>query len=82
MNAKIERVCNEIEKTKAQLAELQAKLRELERKKTELENLEIIGTVRSGDISIADLAALLKSRTASGQIGPRSAEIETKEENE
>ncbi len=54
MNAKIERVCNEIEKTKAQLAELQSRLRELERKKTELENLEIIGTVRSGDISIAE----------------------------
>ena len=68
MNAKIERVCREIDKTKDRISEQQARLRELEKQKTELENIEIVGTVRGMDISITDLAELLKaSRAASGQ---------------
>ena len=38
MNAKIERVIKEIDKTKEKLTEFQGRLRELERQKTELEN--------------------------------------------
>jgi len=73
MNAKIERVSNEIEKTKAKISGFQEKLRELEKQKTELENIEIVDAVRGIDVSIDDLAAMLKRINAtSGQIVPKS----------
>lgn len=61
MNPKIERVCKDIDKTKSKIGELQARLRELESQRTELENTEIVETVRGMDISLADLAALLRA---------------------
>ena len=61
MNPKIERVCKEIDNTKGKIGELQARLRELERQKTELENTEIVETVRGMDISLADLASMLRA---------------------
>lgn len=76
MNAKIEHVCREIDKTKDRISEQQARLRELEKQKTELENIEIVGTVCGMDISITDLAELLKaSRAASGQIVLKSGPV-------
>ena len=76
MNAKIERVCKEIDKTKDKISEQQARLRDLEKQKTELENLDIVSTVRGMNISFADLAALLKQSgadnpTTSGQVCPK-----------
>jgi len=76
MNAKIERVNKEIDKTKEKISEQQARLRDLEKHKTELENLDIVSTVRGMNISFADLAALLKqgnidSPGTSGQVGPK-----------
>ncbi|MGC6175166.1 DUF4315 family protein [Lacrimispora sp. 38-1] len=77
MNAKIERVSKDIQKTKEKINEFQIKLRELEKQKTELENLEIVDAVRGMDISLTDLADLLKVAKAggatSGQLGPKSA---------
>lgn len=77
MNAKIERVCKDIQKTKEKINEFQTKLRELEKQKTELENLEIVDAVRGMDISLTDLADLLKVAKAdgatSGQLGPKPA---------
>ena len=68
MNAKIERVSKDIEKTKGKISEFQTRLRELEKQKTELENVEIVDVVRGMNITITDLAALLKtSRATSGQ---------------
>jgi len=77
MNAKIERVNKEIEKTKGKVAEQQARLRDLEKQKTELENLEIVSAVRGMNVSFADLAEMLKVANAngpitSGQVGPKS----------
>lgn len=76
MNAKIERVNKEIEKIKGKIHGFQTKLRELERQKTELENLEIVDAVRGVDISLSDLATLLKAvktdGATSGQLGPKS----------
>ena len=73
MNAKIERVIKEIDKTKEKLTEFQGRLRELERQKTEMENTQIVDTVRGMDISLVDLAAFLKaSKATSGQVGPKS----------
>lgn len=85
MNAKIQRVMNEIEKTKGKISEFQARLRDLEKQKTELENMEIVSAVRGMDISLADLADMLKNpRAASGQIVPKSGaapKIETDKED-
>lgn len=89
MNAKIERVSKNIDKTKDKISEFQTKLRELEKQKTELENMEIVDAVRGMDISLTDLAALLKAAksggTTSGQVGPKlkvPANPEKTEENE
>ncbi|MCC8022573.1 MAG: DUF4315 family protein [Clostridiales bacterium] len=68
MNAKLERVKRDIDKTKEKISEAQARLKELERQKTELENTEIVDVVRGLNISITDLAELLKgTRATSGQ---------------
>lgn len=89
MNAKIERVSKDIQKTKDKINEFQTKLRELEKQKTELENMEIVDAVRGMDISLVDLAALLKvaksGGATSGQVGPKleaPAITEKTEENE
>lgn len=89
MNAKIERVSKDIQKTKDKINEFQTKLRELEKQKTELENMEIVDAVRGMDISLVDLAALLKAAKSggatSGQVGPKleaPAITEKTEENE
>lgn len=86
MNAKIERVKKEIDKTKEKISEFQARLRELEKQKTEFENMEIVEAVRGMDISLADLAVLLKTAktggTASGQLGPKSTNQEQEETEE
>ena len=79
MNAKIQRVIKEIEKTRDKIGVLQARLRDLEKQKTELENTEIISAVRGMDISLTELADMLKA--ASGQVGPNMT-VQKKEDNE
>ena len=80
MNAKVQRVEKEINKTKEKISTEQARLRDLEKQKTELENLDIVSTVRGMNISIADLAELLKqvngnAPATSGQVGPKLDEL-------
>ena len=79
MNAKIERVNKDIDKTREKTNEFQARLRELEKQKTELENTEIVEAVRGTDIPLNDLPAVLKALReqngalfTSGQLGPKS----------
>ena len=60
MNAKIEHVNKDIDKTKEKISEFQARLRELEKQKTELENTEIVEAVRGMDIPLNNLPAVLK----------------------
>lgn len=78
MSAKTKRILKEIDKTKGKISEFQTRLRDLERQKTELENMEIVDAVRGMDISLADLAALLKAAKSggatSGQVGPKLAQ--------
>ncbi len=88
MNAKIERVHKDIDKTKEKISEFQAKLRELEKQKTELENMEIVEAVRGMNIPLNDLPAILKALReqngapfTSGQIGSKSTNTD-KEETE
>ena len=79
MNPKIQRVTKEMEKTRDKIGALQARLRDLEKQKTELENTEIISAVRGMDISLTELADMLKA--ASGQVGPNMT-VQKKEDNE
>ena len=89
MNAKIERVNKDIDKTKEKISEFQTRLRDLEKQKTELENTEIVEAVRGMDISLNDLPAVLKALReqngalfTSGQLGPKSTNIEKGENKE
>ena len=79
MNPKIQRVTKEMEKTRDKIGALQARLRDLEKQKTELENTEIISAVRGMDISLTELADMLKA--ASGQFGPNPT-AQKKEDSE
>ncbi|MDR1467275.1 MAG: DUF4315 family protein [Oscillospiraceae bacterium] len=83
MNAKIQKISSEIEKTKAKISEFQTKLKELEKQKTEFENADIIDAVRGSDITLTDLAAILKKgRGTSGQVGPKLATTKNDENKE
>jgi len=64
MNAKIRKVDDDIERTKAKIAELQALVPELERKKTDLENTEIVRLVRSADVAPDKLTAFVEAYKA------------------
>jgi hypothetical protein len=89
LNAKIERVNKDIDKTKEKISEFQARLREFEKQKTELENIEIVEAVRGMNIPLTDLPAILKALRdkngapfTSGQVGPKSTTNTDKEETE
>ena len=56
---KIERIDQEIEKTREKITEYQEKLKTLEAQKTEAENLEIVQMVRALRMTPAQLNAML-----------------------
>jgi chromosome segregation ATPase len=60
LNARIERITQEIEKLKRKIPEYQGRLRELERQKTELENADIVALVRGVDIPPEQLADFVR----------------------
>ncbi|WP_303944563.1 DUF4315 family protein [Subdoligranulum variabile] len=66
---KIERIDQEIAKTREKIAEQQEKLKALEAQKTEAENLEIVQMVRAVRMTPAQLNALL----AGGMVPGRDA---------
>ncbi len=59
VKSKIERIDQEIAKTREKIAEQQEKLKILEAQKTEAENLEIVQMVRAVRMTPAQLDALL-----------------------
>ena len=61
MNPQINKVTNDIQKTKDKIAELQALLPTLEKKKTDLENAEIVKLVRKASVEPGKLAGFLES---------------------
>jgi hypothetical protein len=61
MNAKLNKVLREIEKTKAKLAELNALLPELEKQRKELENAEVVNIFRSFNMPFTDYADFMKA---------------------
>ena len=63
MNPRLQKITEEIEKTKQKLSNYTIRLRELERKKVSLENAEIVALVRGIDIppdEFADFVRILK----------------------
>ena len=75
MNPKINKVIDDIEKTKAKITELQALLPELERKRIDMENTEIIRLVRSADIAPADFPEFVRSLKAARAAVPEQPAV-------
>ena len=74
---KIERIDQEIAKTREKIAEQQDKLKDLEEQKTEAENLEIVQMVRALRMTPAQLNALLSGGMVPGRAaGPADSEQE------
>ena len=74
---KIERIDQEIAKTREKIAEQQEKLRDLEAQKTEAENLEIVQMVRALRMTPAQLSAMLSGGMVPGRAaGPADSEQE------
>ena len=61
MNPKIQKIINEIEKTKTRIAEFQARLQELEAQRIDMENTVIVGLFRSVDVAPQDLADFIRA---------------------
>ena len=74
---KIERIYQEIAKTREKIAEQQEKLKDLEAQKTEAENLEIVQMVRALRMTPAQLSAMLSGGMVPGRAaGPADSEQE------
>ena len=74
---KIERIDQEIAKTREKIAEQQEKLKDLETQKTEAENLEIVQRVRALRMTPAQLSAMLSGGMVPGRAaGPADPEQE------
>ena len=74
---KIERIDQEIAKTREKIAEPQEKLKDLEAQKTEAENLEIVQMVRALRMTPAQLSAMLSGGMVPGRAaGPADSEQE------
>ena len=74
---KIERIDQEIAKTREKIAEQQEKLKDLEAQKTEAENLEIVQMVRALRMTPAQLSAMLSGgMVPGGAAGPADSELE------
>lgn len=81
MNQKIQKIVTEIEKVKGKIATQQARLRELEQQKTELENTEIVGMVRSLEVTPEELATIIQA-IRTGNTGSLPVIAETLERQE
>ena len=74
---KIERIDQEIAKTREKIAEQQEKLKDLEAQKTEAENLEIVQMVRALRMTPEQLSAMLSGGMVPGQtVAPTDSEQE------
>ena len=74
---KIERIDQEIAKTREKIVEQQEKLKDLEAQKTEAENLEIVQMVRALRMTPAQLSAMLSGGMVPGRAaGPADPEQE------
>ena len=61
MNQRIQKIIDDIERTKAKISELQALVPELERKRLDAENTEIRRLLNSANTAPADVADFIES---------------------
>ena len=78
-NKSINKVDENIAKTKAQINELQQVLKQLEQEKINLENNEIVGIVRKDNISIEELCEIVKMFKTNKNIAYNKENEENKE---
>lgn len=75
-NNKIDRIDQEIEKTREKITEYQNKLKGLEAQKTEAENLQIVQLVRSMRMTPQELNELLSGGAIPGMTAAENEEQE------
>ena len=78
---KIERIDQEIAKTREKIAEQQEKLKDLETQKTEAENLEIVQMVRALRLTPEQLNAMLSGSAVPG-MAAASADYDEQEDTD
>ncbi len=71
MATKLQKICAEIERTKAKIAELQASLPALEKQREELENSEWVKALRTANVAPADFTAFIETYKANLAGGAR-----------
>ncbi len=71
MATKLQKVCAEIERTKAKIAELQASLPALEKQREEMENSEWVKALRTANVAPADFTAFIETYKANLAGGAR-----------
>lgn len=80
--SKIDRINNEIQKTREKITEYQNKLRGLEAQKTEAENLQIVQLVRAMRLTPQELNAMLSGGTIPGMTAAPADEADYEEQEE
>ena len=80
--SKIDRINNEIQKTREKITEYQNKLRGLEAQKTEAENLQIVQLVRAMRLTPQELNVMLSGGTIPGMTAAPADEADYEEQEE
>ena len=80
--SKIDRINNEIQKTREKITEYQNKLRGLEAQKTEAENLQIVQLVRAMRLTPQELNAMLSGGAIPGMTAATADEAAYEEQEE
>ncbi len=80
--SKIDRINNEIQKTREKITEYQNKLRGLEAQKTEAENLQIVQLVRAMRLTPQELNAMLSGGAIPGMTAAPADEADYEEQEE
>lgn len=78
---KLEKIIQDIDRTKTKISEMQIRLRELEKQKVETENSEILDIVK-GNITKDELAKLIKAFKANSINIIQNKQEENKIENQ
>ncbi len=71
MATKLQKICAEIERTKAKITALQALLPTLEKQREELENIEWVKALRTANVAPADFTAFIETYKANLAGGAR-----------
>lgn len=76
MSKTIDKLTDEITKTKTKISELQSRVRDLEQQKTEAENVEIIMLVRGMEVAPENLRTVIEAYKEKNLAGKEKSENE------